>query len=156
MTSSYTKAAEAYLQSGGHALLLADPTGPHGSQSNIPLPVGQIMSREDSVWQGDWANSISWVRKQGPLAHLPGGPLLEMEWSRLMPDAVLAGLPSWVQRDHSWAGLAVGWLHKAVSLLALMPYGRGQILVTTFKLNATTLANDTIAQALFAGMLNLF
>ena len=112
--------------------------------------------RENSVWQGDWANSISWVKKQGPLGNLPGGPLLEMEWADLMPDAVLAGLPAWVQRDHSWAGLAVGWLHKSVSLLTVMPYGRGQILITTFKLNATTLASDALAQALFAGMLNLF
>jgi len=120
------------------------------------LPIGSIALREGSVWQGDWANSIAWVKKQGPLAHIPGGPLLEMEWANLMPDAVLAGLPSWMQRSHSWAGLAVGWLHKSVSLLTIIPHGRGQILITTFKLNTTTLATDAIAQALFAGMLKLF
>jgi Glycosyl hydrolases family 2, sugar binding domain/Glycosyl hydrolases family 2/Glycosyl hydrolases family 2, TIM barrel domain len=155
VTSSYTKAVEAHIQSGGRVLVLADPTNPGGSHENVPLPVGYIALREGSVWQGDWANSIAWVRKQGPLASLPGGPLLEMEWAKLMPDAVVAGLPLWVQSDHSWAGLAVGWLHKAVSLLTVMPYGRGQILITTFKINATTLAGDAIAQALFAGMLQL-
>jgi glycosyl hydrolase family 2 len=155
IASCYTSALEAHVQSGGQVLLLADPTILDGSDDSVALPVGYVVSRAGSVWQGDWANSIAWVKKQGPLAQLPGGPLLEMEWAKLMPDAVLAGLPSWVQRSHSWAGLAVGWLHKSVSLLTVMPYGRGRILITTFKLNTTTLATDAIAQAFFAGMLIL-
>lgn len=155
VASRYTRALEAFVQSGGQVILLADPTIPDSSDESIALPIGYVALRAGTVWQGDWANSIAWVKKQGPLAHLPGGPLLEMEWAKVMPDAVLAGLPSWMLRSHSWAGLAVGWLHKAVSLLAVMPYGRGHILVTTFKLNATSLASDVIAQALFAGMLNL-
>ena len=72
-----------------------------------------------------------------------------------MPDAVIAGLPSWALRSHSWAGLAVGWVHKAVSLLALLPYGQGHYLVTTFKLNAETLARDALGQTLLAAMINL-
>ena len=156
VTSSYTSKLEAYLQRGGKILLLADPTDSDNAHDNVALPVGYIALRADSVWQGDWANSISWVKKEGPFAGLPGGPLLEMEWAKLMPDAVLAGLPSWMQRDHSWAGLTLGWLHKSVSLLTVLPYGKGQILITTFKLNATTLATDAIAQVLFAGILNLF
>jgi len=151
----YTSALEAHVQSGGRVLLLAEPAIPNRSDAAVALPVGYIAPRAGSVWQGDWANSIAWVKKQGPLAHLPGGPLLEMEWANLMPDAVLTGLPSWVQRSHSWAGLVVGWLHKSVSLLTVMPYGRGHILITTFKLNVATLATEAIAQALFAGMLNL-
>ena len=128
---------------------------PTPSEPAVPLPVGHIVPRAGTPWEGDWANSFAWIKKQGPLAHLPGGPLLEMEWAPLMPNAVIAGLPSWVQRSHSWAGLAVGWVHQAVSLLLVMPYGRGRLLTTTFKLNATTLAADPVAQALFAGALNL-
>ncbi|MGZ9220537.1 MAG: glycoside hydrolase family 2 protein [Anaerolineales bacterium] len=149
----YNSVLESYVQSGGHVLLLADPG--QSNESEIILPVGHIALRAGTTWQGDWANSIAWIKKQGPLAHLPGGPLLEMEYAAIMPDAVLAGLPSWVQREHSWSGLTVGWVHKSVSLLTVMPYGRGRILITTFKLNATTLATDAIAQVLFAGMLNL-
>lgn len=78
-----------------------------------------------------------------------------MEWAANMPDAVLAGLPAWVPHSHRWAGWVVGWVHKSVSLLRVAPYGRGHIIVTTFKLNTATLATDAIAPALFAGMLNL-
>jgi hypothetical protein len=49
----------------------------------------------------------------------------------------------------------VGWVHKAVSLLSVLPYGRGRMLITTFKLNEITLASDAMGQALFAGMLNM-
>ncbi len=154
VATQYTHSLEAYIQQGGRVLLLADPNATGGDQT-VPLPVGQIVPRIDTPWQGDWANSFAWMKKQGPLAHLPGTPFLEMESAAIMPDAVIAGLPSWVQQDHSWAGLAVGWVHKAVSLLAVLPYGRGQILMTTFKINATTVANDAIAQALLVGMVNM-
>ena len=121
----------------------------------MSLPVGTITPRPGTPWQGDWANSLAWIRKQGPFAHIPGAPLLEMESATVMPDAVIAGLPTWAQLDHSWAGLTVGWLHKTVSLLSVLPYGRGHFVVSTFKLHAITLAKDVIAQALFDGMLKL-
>lgn len=149
----YTHALQATIQNGGCVLLLASESDLR--DSGVHLPIGYIVPREGSSWQGDWATSFAWVKKEGPLAHLPGSPLLEMEWGAIMPDVVLAGLPPWVQRHHSWAGLAVGWVHKPVSLLTAVPYGRGRILITTFKLNAATLASDAVAQALFAGMVNL-
>ena len=98
---------------------------------------------------------LSWVKKQGPLAHLPGGPLLEMEWAALMPDAVLTGLPSWVQRSHSWAGLALGWVHKSVSLLSGHPLWSRTNPDHDFQTKCETPGDDVMAQALCAGMLNL-
>lgn len=147
----YTPALKTAVQQGKHVLLLANSDEP----AEIPLPVGHIVPRAGTSWQGDWANSFAWVKKQGPLAHLPGDPLLDMAWAAIMPDAVINGLPPWVQRDHSWGGLATGWVHKAVSLLTVLPYGRGRILITTFKLNPDTLIHDAMAQALFAGMVNM-
>jgi hypothetical protein len=114
VAASYTSELEAHLHRGGRILLLADPTDSGNAHDKIDLPVGYVALRADSVWQGDWANSMAWIKKQGPFAGLPGGPLLEMELAKLMPDAVLAGLPSWAQRDHSWAGLTVGCLHISV------------------------------------------
>ena len=149
----YAPALEAFMQQGGRIILLAD--GSQTDEQTVPLPLGRIVARANTVWQGDWANSFAWAKKQGPLADIPGGPLLDMAWTALMPDAVIAGLPSWTLRSHSWAGLAVGWVHKAVSLLALLTYGRGRLLVTTFKLNAETLAVDALGQTLLAAMVKL-
>jgi hypothetical protein len=151
----YTASLQEYVQRGGRLLLLADPDGAGEGEPAIRLPVGAIVPREGTAWQGDWATSFAWVRKQGPLAQLPGEPLLEMESVAIMPDWVIAGIPNFILREHSWAGLSVGWVHKVVSLLIEMPYGRGHVTATTFKLNAATLASDAMAQALFSGIVQL-
>jgi hypothetical protein len=117
--------------------------------------VGGVVARAGTIWQGDWATSFSWLKKRGPFAHLPGGPLLEMEYAEIMPDAILAGIPAWMAREQSWAGLALGWIHKPVSLLAKLDYGRGSVIVTTFKLTELTLADNVMAQALFSGLVML-
>ncbi|HRF49800.1 MAG TPA: hypothetical protein PLC98_19380, partial [Anaerolineales bacterium] len=150
----YSAALREHVQGGGRAIVLAD------ARSNEPvdavrLPVGHIIARERTSWQGDWATSFAWVNKTGPLAGLPGGPLLEMEYESIMPDAVIEDVPTWLLKTHSWAGLAVGWVHKAVSLLVTARYGKGQLLVTTFRLTAEPLAQDAIARTLFAGILEL-
>ncbi|HXF62637.1 MAG TPA: glycoside hydrolase family 2 TIM barrel-domain containing protein, partial [Caldilineaceae bacterium] len=142
----YNEALQGAVQSGARLLLLAGP-----ETTGFRLPAGFIRPRAGTPWQGDWATSFSWLKKSGPFAHLPGDPLLEMEYAEIMPDAVLAGLPAWVMRTHSWAGLALGWVHKPVSLLAQLPYGQGSVVISTFNLTAETLAENAIAQALLAG-----
>ena len=149
----YDAALERAVQTGARLLLLAGEPG-EGSEP-MRLPVGAVIPRAGTSWQGDWATAFSWIKKQGPFAALPGDPLLEMEYEPVMPDMILVGLPPWAYVTHCWAGLALGWIHKPVALLAEMPYGRGHIAVTTFKLNATTLAEDAVAQAIFAGAIDL-
>jgi hypothetical protein len=150
----YTRRLEAAVQAGARLLLLAGEAGT-GAEEAVHLPAGAVIPREGTAWQGDWATAFSWIKKQGPFATLPGSPLLEMEYAPVAPDAILVGLPPWAYRTHNWAGLALGWIHKPVSLLAEMPYGRGRLVITTFKLNAQTVADDSVAQAILAGALAL-
>ena len=123
--------------------------------SEYRLPVGTLRAREGTAWQGDWATSFSWLKKSGPFVHLPGSPLLGMEYAEIMPDAVLTGLPAWAMRDHCWAGLALGWVHRPVALLADIPYGRGKVTISTFNLTPTTIKDNAIAAALIAGLVDL-
>jgi len=146
---NFTPACREAVKQGGRLLLITD------GADEQSLPVGHVFLRAGTSWQGDWASSFSWLRRDGPFAGLPGGPLLDMGFEPVMPTAVLAGLPAWLMRDQSWAGLAVGWLHKHVSLLATMRYGLGEMAVTTFRLTPEVLAADAVAQALFAGMMAL-
>jgi hypothetical protein len=150
----YTRFLQRHVQQGGRLLLISDAATTKSTDS-VPLPVGHIVPREGTSWQGDWATSFAWIRKQGPLARIPGNALLEMEWSNIIPESVIAGLPPWVQREHSWANLAVGWVHKTASLLTVMPYGKGQIAVTTFRLGGESLATDAMARALLSGIVEL-
>jgi hypothetical protein len=150
----YTETLRSMVQQGARLLLMTDAPTAHASGAE-PLPFLSVVPREGTSWQGDWATSFAWARKQGPLANLPGNPILEMEWAPIMADSVLLTPQPWMQREHSWAGLAVGWVHKVASLLMVMPYGRGHVAITTFKLNATTLAANAVARTLFADVVAL-
>jgi hypothetical protein len=68
---------------------------------------------------------------------------------------VILGLPAWVMRTHCWAGLALGWMHAPAALLAHIPYGLGSVVISTFNLTFETLADNAIAEALLAGMVEL-
>lgn len=150
----FTRPLQEAVQNGAKLLLLAGPDF-YSGEGSIRLPVGQVVARAGTPWQGDWATAFSWLKKRGPFAALPGTALLEMEYADIMPDAVITGLPAWAYREHSWAGLALGWIHKPVSLLAKVPYGRGSITVTTFNLRAELIASNPVAQALLGGLLAL-
>lgn len=150
----YTGSIHELVQRGARALLLAGPDFNQGEHS-VALPGSTIHARAHTHWQGDWATSFSWLKKQGPFAALPGAPLLEMEYAEIMPDAVITGVPAWAYRTHTWAGLALGWLHKPVALIHKTYYGRGVLTTSTFHLPAPTLAHNPIAQALFSGLVKL-
>jgi hypothetical protein len=154
VTRHYTADLQTAVQQGARVLLLAGPDTGRGD-GDVRLPRGGVVARAGTAWQGDWATSFSWLKKQGPFADLPGDPLLEMEYAAIMPDAVIAGLPQWALTANSWANLALGWIHKPVSLLAEIPYGHGKLTVTTFNLTDELLAQDAIAQTLLAGMVRL-
>jgi len=154
IATRYTVALQEAVQQGALLLLLAGPEKAEGDDA-ARLPTGQLIARAGTGWQGDWATSFSWLRKEGPFATLPGDPLLEMAYAEITPDAVISGIPARAFPDVSWAGLALGWIHKPVSLLHKAPYGSGKMVVTTFRLNAQTVADNVVAQALLAGCLSL-
>ncbi len=154
VTRRYSGELQTAVQQGARLLLLAG-TDFGREAGDVHLPVGWVLPRQGTGWQGDWATSFSWLRKTGPFAALPGGPLLEMEYADIMPDAVLVGLPMWALRERSWANLALGWIHNVVSLLAVLPHGRGAVVASTFNLTTEALTENAVAQALFAGMVEL-
>ncbi len=154
VTRSVTPEVMAAVQGGANALLIAG-VEMLGQPNAISLPFAMMVPREGTQWQGDWATSFSWLRKEGPFEHLPGGPLMEMEYAKLMPDVVIANASRMSMQSSTWAALALGWIHHVVSLLSTFPYGRGQATVTTFRLSSELLAEDVAAQGLFAGLVRL-
>jgi hypothetical protein len=122
----------AYVRSGGTLLLL-----PESEMSLYPFfPHWQnvrVQSRAGSLWNGDWVSSFSWLRRRGEFARLPGGPLIDATFDRVIPELVISGcnLLDFHARVH--AGLVVGWVHKPVALVVERTYGKGRVLVSTFR-----------------------
>ncbi|HEX4893575.1 MAG TPA: glycoside hydrolase family 2, partial [Hyphomicrobiaceae bacterium] len=133
VSTTLDDAIAAHVRQGGRLLLLPEteiplyPLFPHWQ--NV-----QVEARAGTPWQGDWASSFSWLHRAGPFTALPGGPLLDMAFDRVLPTHVISGanLHDFHGRVH--AGLVVGWIHKPVALAIERGYGKGHFVASTFRL----------------------
>jgi hypothetical protein len=141
----------AYLRSGGRMLVLADRAGSDGQL----LPGIRIESRRGTPWTGDWASAFSWVSRLGAFSGIPGGPLVDHSFDRVIPQTVLTGFRDWDFRSLVHAGIVVGWVHKAAVLIAERNYGKGKAVLNTFHLDNQALGSDPTATALFDGLVAL-
>ena len=65
---------------------------------------------------------------------LPGGPLLDESFDRVIPDYVISGCNLLDFQARVFGGLVVGWIHKPVALGVERSYGRGRMAASTFRL----------------------
>jgi hypothetical protein len=138
----------AHVRGGGRALLLPDEEGtltpffPHWQ--NV-----RVVARDGTLWRGDWASSFAWLRRRGVFRSLPGGPLIDQTFDRVIPTHVISGcnLLDFHARVH--AALAVGWIHKPVGLAVERDYGEGRIVISTLRLLRDAPGADPTATTLF-------
>jgi hypothetical protein len=159
VSERHDPAIAAAVRQGARLLLLPEAEGPlypfFPHWQNV-----QVRNRTGTVWRGDWASSFAWLKRGGAFQALPGGPLLDESFDRVIPERVIAGcnLLDFQARVH--AGLVVGWLHKPVALTVEQPCGRGRVVASTFRLfrdrpgadpTATVLLDALLALAVGAG-----
>jgi hypothetical protein len=143
-----------YVRRGGRLLLL-----PEGDCSLNPLfphwQAVRVQNRDGTMWRGDWASSFAWLRREGTFAGLPGQPLLDETFDRVIPTHVIANcnLLDFQARVH--AGLVVGWIHKPVALAVERAYGEGHLVVSTFRLFRDAPGADPTATALLDSLIAL-
>jgi len=159
VATEHDAAIAEYVRAGGNLLLLPESPGtlypffPHWQSV-------KVQNRKGTIWRGDWASSFAWLRRQNAFACLPGGPLIDATFDRVIPDAVISGcnLLDFQARVH--AGLVVGWIHKPVALTVERGYGKGRLLASTFRLfrdkpgadPTATVLLDSLFQTLVASM----
>ena len=126
------------------------PQGPEAQLPNIGLS-----PRHGTMWRGDWIAGFSWVRRRGVFADLPGGPMIDLSFDRIVPHHVLTGTRTWEWADKVHAGLVVGWAHKPAALLVERQVGRGGCVATTFRLFGEVPGDDPLAAAMFDRIVRL-
>ena len=113
------------------------------------LPNIVLHQRQGTLWRGDWIANFSWIRRKGAFANLPGGPLLDIAYDRVVPLHVMTGFRSWEFGGNVHAGLVLGWVHKPAATIAERRVGKGKVLVTTFRLLRDAPGDDPVAAELF-------
>ena len=135
-------------------VLLAD--APMELQPIFPhWQAARVVRRSGTMWQGDWISPFSWLRRDGPFARIPGGPLVDHAFDRVIPNHVVAGCSTWDFQARVHAGMVIGWVHKPAGLIVERERGRGKIVVTTFRLLEDAPGVDPVATALLDGLLEL-
>ena len=168
----------ARMQAGAKYLVIADGSGglrlrtdtPPRDQPYIPivddipgLPISQegqmpnmvLHARQGTIWRGDWIAGFSWIRRAGVFADIPGGPLVDLSFDRVIPRHVLTGFRTWEYGGPGHAGLVGGWCQKPAALIAERRVGRGRLVVTTFRLRAEPAGTDPVATTLTHALLRL-
>jgi hypothetical protein len=123
------------------------PGMPRGSESQLPNI--NLIARHGTMWRGDWIAGFSWIRREGAFAHIPGGPLLDLSFDRVVPHHVMTGFRAWEYGGAVHAGTNVGWLHRPAALIASRRVGKGGLVACTFRLCGEAPGVDPVAAALF-------
>jgi hypothetical protein len=148
------KALVAHVRAGGRLLYLPDEDGPldpfFPHWQNV-----RVQARAGTQWSGDWASSFSWLLRQGAFADIPGGPMIDETFDRVIPRRVIAGVNLLDFQSRVHAGLVVGWIHKAVALSLERDYGQGRIVASTFRLLRDPAGADPTATALLHRLVGL-
>ena len=122
-----------------------------GPESQLPNIV--LHPRQGSIWRGDWIASFSWIKRKGAFASIPGGPMLDLSFDKVVPHHVMTGFRTWEYAGQVLAGLVVGWVHKPAATIAERRIGKGGLVATTFRLLGDAPGNDPVAAGLFDALL---
>jgi hypothetical protein len=125
----------------------------HGAGSQLPNIA--LHRRDGTLWRGDWIANFSWLRRDGAFRSLPGGPLLDICFDRVVPHHVMTGFRSWEYEGLVHAGVVIGWLHKPAATIAERQVGKGRLVATTFRLTNDAPGADPVAAALLDGLVDL-
>lgn len=108
--------------------------------------------RDNTMYRGDWITAFSWLRRSGVFANIPGGPMFDLSFEKVVPYAVLVGMKPWEFEAHVPAALVVGWGHKQAAIACERWFGRGKAMMTTFRLTSDAPGADPVATNLLANL----
>ncbi|KQS78836.1 hypothetical protein ASG25_09385 [Rhizobium sp. Leaf384] len=135
-------------------LKLHDETPGIPSPPYFSFPGHGLVDRRGTMWNGDWVTTFSWLARTGPYAALPGGPMMDLTFDRVVPRAVMTGFRPWEFDARVKSGVVAGWIHKAAATILEKPYGDGMLLATTYRLLEDRPGFDPTATVLLEALLS--
>ena len=150
VTRRFDDDAQEWARRGGRALVLAEDRGALGGAFAAPL-LARLSPREGD---GDWVPRFDWLRRSGPFAALPGGPLFDLAFEGVIGDLVVEFLPMPLRPARLHAAVFAGWLRHNASTALTVPWSRGAVTISTLR-HRTADSHDVMAAALSRAMLDV-
>ncbi|HET6386312.1 MAG TPA: glycoside hydrolase family 2 TIM barrel-domain containing protein [Armatimonadota bacterium] len=164
----FDEEARKFASDGGTVLCLAKPQTLKG-RSGALFEAGADLFENGSVlltsrerrpgeriagkaWDGDWATNFNWLKFREVCPSLAAQNPLGFQFLHIMPDYVILGYEAEENFADIYSGMVVGWVHSPVAMMAGARFGKGRVLVCTFKLEeaygidpaATVMMHDLI------------
>ena len=150
VTRCFDEPAQAHARRGGRVLVVAEDRQALGGAFAAPL-LARLSPREGD---GDWVPRFDWIRRSGPLAALPGGPLLDLAYENVIGELVIDFLPAPLRPAHLHSAVFAGWLQHRASTTITVPWSSGAVTITTFRLRTAGL-HDRAAVTLTRALLDV-
>ncbi len=151
VTGHLTEALREHVLAGGKVLWLAESDD--AQQTQLTGTNGaHIGPRAGTTWSGDWASNFNWLCQDVLFKDIPTGGRVDFAFVDLTPEHVIHGVHPYSFGDDVHAGLFLGWIHKAVALVAERQVGAGRVLISTFRLK-DHVAKHPVAAVLLRDML---
>jgi hypothetical protein len=152
LVARLTDAEREQVQHGARVLCLAESEDALDTYlGNYLLGQLKVVERKNTQWQGDWASGLSWLRRDTLFGAIPCAGVVDQSFVGLTPECVITGLGAHEFADRVHAGLFVGWVHSPAALVAERRYGRGRLMLATFRLREH-LEGHPIARVMLAAL----
>jgi hypothetical protein len=135
VTATLTEALRTHLLAGGRVLWLAESDDAQQARWGGHHPVS-IGPRHGTPWSGDWASNFNWLCQDVYFKDIPTDGMVDFAFADLTPEHVIHGVHPMHFATDVQSGLFLGWIHKAVALIARRGVGRGQLMISTYRLRA--------------------
>jgi hypothetical protein len=145
----FNETTRRFVEKGGRVLFLAER--PEALQTVVPRLSLQV--RKGTAWSGDWASSFAWYRRDLWAGGLPGDGRFDFTFSSVLPETVISSVRTADFRQEVLAGLFVGWLRRPAGLVQKLPLGKGELLVSTLRLQ-NNIGLEPIAEKLMSELLS--
>ncbi len=151
VTRRFDQTAQAMARRGGRVLVLVEDEDALADGFPAPMLARPALREGD----GDWVPRFDWLRRDGCFGSIPGGPLLDMAFEDVIGEYVIEYVPAPLRPAKVHAAVFAGWLKHAATTAATLPWSKGSVTLTTFRLRergahhplASALAHATLQEA---------
>jgi hypothetical protein len=128
-----TAALLQWVREGGDLLFISEGTSPFF-----------YVQGRGGAYGGHWVTSYNWLRPEAHPRLAPANPL-GMAYAGVTPQGVIVGLPleDPAYQGDVLAGMLSGWAQHAAAHTVQFRYGKGRVLMTTFRLREALGRNPT-------------
>ncbi len=129
ITNSINEKVIDELKAGVNVVCIAD-----GGTKNIYRFPFEIISRDSAGLDGNWASNLNWIDDVSPIfKKISFDKKLGFEAVNTVPRFVIGSVPA-ENFDDVPAGMFLGWVHANYPFMAQMKVGKGNLILTTFRI----------------------